>query len=64
MGCESMSGEGDNEPVCARHGVSPNYAYTEEEIKWALDSIIETGVIPTATIVLKFLRKTIQEERI
>ena len=42
--------------------MNPNYNYTEKEIKWALDSIIETGVIPTATIVLKFLRENIQEE--
>ena len=43
--------------------LNPNYSYTEEEIKWALDSIIEqSGRIPTSTIVLNFLRKTIQEE--
>tara|TARA_R100000152_G_C6782199_1_gene218945 strand:- start:13366 stop:13524 length:159 start_codon:yes stop_codon:yes gene_type:complete len=43
--------------------LNPNYSYTEKEIKWALDNIIEqSGRIPTATIVLKFLRKTIQEE--
>ncbi len=42
--------------------LNPNYNYTEEEIKWALDSIIDLGKIPSTAIVLNFLRKTIQEE--